>query len=128
MSENIPIKERPKAMKIIDIILICFFIFNFIFICYLFDIEQIVVLDHSTFGTPAFTYPIWPPKFIVDLNHFVGTMDPALMDRPAWWRATIWIDVLLFGPFYLIGSIGFPGRRRYLHYPGCSRSPGLCSQ
>ena len=49
MSENIPIKQRPKAMKIIDLILIVFFIFNFIFICYLFDIEQIIVLDHSTY-------------------------------------------------------------------------------
>jgi hypothetical protein len=117
MSENIPIKQRPKAMKVIDIILIVFFIFNFIFICYLFDIEQIIVLDHSTYGTPAFIYPTWPPKFIVDLNHFVGTMDPALMARPAWWRATIWIDVILFGPFYAVASYAFIKGKKWIRIP-----------
>ena len=84
MSESIPIRERKKGMKIIDITLLVFFIFNFIFISYKFDIEQSVVLDHSIWGTPAFQYPIWPPKFIVDLNHWVGTnFDPALLERPA---------------------------------------------
>jgi hypothetical protein len=117
MSENIPIKERPKAMKIIDIILIVFFIFNFIFICYLFDIEQIIVLDHSTWGTPFFEYPAWPPSWIVDLNHWVGQFDPALLDRPAWWRATIWIDIVLFGPFYAVGSYAFIRGKKWIRIP-----------
>ncbi|MCG3226792.1 MAG: hypothetical protein H7645_07725, partial [Candidatus Heimdallarchaeota archaeon] len=77
MSDTTPLRERDKARKIIDISLIVFYIFNFIFISYMFDIEQVVILDHSTYGTGAFTYPVWPPKFIVDLNHWVGVnFDP----------------------------------------------------
>ncbi|CAN5323717.1 hypothetical protein BH09BAC6_BH09BAC6_35780 [soil metagenome] len=29
------------------------------------------------------------------------------MARPAWWRATIWIDSLFFGPFYVIAIYAF---------------------
>lgn len=118
MSESIPIRERKKSMKIIDITLLVFFIFNFIFISYMFDIEQLVVLDHSIYGTPAFQYPIWPPRFIVDLNHWVGeNFDPALLARPAWWRATIWIDVILFGPYYAVATYAFIKGKKWIRIP-----------
>jgi len=29
------------------------------------------------------------------------------MARPVWWRATIWIDALFFGPFYLVAIYAF---------------------
>ncbi|WP_371804853.1 emopamil-binding family protein [Candidatus Lokiarchaeum ossiferum] len=118
MSENIPLHNRIKPMKIIDLILIVFFAFNLVFISYLFDIEQLVVLDHSTWGTSAFVYPSWPPKFIVDLNHWVGAnFDPALLERPVWWRATIWIDVILFGPFYAVAIFAFIKGKNWIRIP-----------
>ncbi len=43
MRTAVPIKERDVARKVIDIILLVFFFINIIFICYLFDIEQLVV-------------------------------------------------------------------------------------
>ncbi|HUU77929.1 MAG TPA: emopamil-binding family protein [candidate division Zixibacteria bacterium] len=108
MRTAIPIKERDLPRKVIDIILLVFFFINIIFICYLFDIEQLIVSgeDH-TVNWETFTYPIWPPKFIVNLNHFVGQFDKALLYRDPWWRATIWIDVVLFGPFYIAAIIAF---------------------
>ena len=112
MRTAIPIKERDLPRKVIDIILLVFFFINVIFICYLFDIEQLIVSgdDHifiDTYGKEAFDYPLWPPKFIVNLNHFVGQFDRALYYRDPWWRATIWIDVILFGPFYITAIIAF---------------------
>ncbi|MCW3997925.1 MAG: DUF2781 domain-containing protein [Candidatus Bathyarchaeota archaeon] len=118
MNNGTPLRERDKARKIIDITLIVFYIFNFFFISYMFDIEQVVVLDHSTYGTAAFTYPIWPPKFIVDLNHWVGAnFDPALLERPTWWRATIWIDIVLFGPFYAVAAYAFIRGKNWIRIP-----------
>lgn len=118
MNEAIPIGKRELTRKIMDIFLVVFFIFNLIFITYLFDIEQIIVLDHSTYGTSAFDYPVWPPKFIVDLNHWVGeNFDPALLARPAWWRATIWIDVLFFGPFYAVAAYAFITGKNWIRMP-----------
>ncbi len=118
MNKGTALRDRDKTRKVIDIILIVFFIFNFIFITYMFDIEQVVVLDHSTYGTPAFTYPIWPPKFIVDLNHWVGAnFDPALLARPTWWRATIWIDIILFGPFYAAAAYAFIRGKNWIRIP-----------
>jgi hypothetical protein len=88
---SIPLKERP-----FDIVLLIFFIINLFLITYLFDVEQLVILD-----TRNFQYPLWPPRWLIDLSHWYGrTFDPLLMARPPWWRATIWIDALFFGPFY----------------------------
>ena len=89
-------KTVPLAKRKLDVLIAGFFAFNFVFISYMFDLEQVLILDTSNFE-----YPVWPPAWIIDLSHWYGrNFDPALMARPPWWRATIWIDVLLFGPFY----------------------------
>ena len=41
----------------------------------------------------------------------------ALMARPPFWRMTIWIDVLYFGPFYLAGSYAFLRGRDWIRVP-----------
>jgi hypothetical protein len=116
MRTAIPIKERDLPRRVIDIILLVFFFINIIFICYLFDIEQLIIsgADHEFIrdnGFQAFVdagmAPIWPPKFIIQLNHFVGQFDKALFYRDPWWQATIWIDVVIFGPFYIVAIIAF---------------------
>jgi hypothetical protein len=91
MREVIPLRERK-----VDWILLFFYTLNLTFITYVVDIEQLMIADPH-----AFEYPVWPPAPLVDLVHWWGdTYDPLQNARPPWWRATIWIDVLLFGPFY----------------------------
>lgn len=102
------LKERP-----IDIAILGFFYFNIIFITYLVDMEQLVIGD-----TSDFEYPLWPPGFIVDLVHWWGiNFDPALMARPPWWRATIWIDCLFFGPFYLLAIYAYTKGKEWIRIP-----------
>ena len=96
--KSIPLKERK-----LDYLYIIFFVINFFFITYMVDLEQLVITDPNNFK-----YPLWPPAWMVDLVHWYGrTFDPVLMARPAWWRATIWIDSLFFGPFYAIAIYAF---------------------
>ena len=66
-------------------------------------LEQLVITD------PAhFIYPIWPPPIAVDAIHCWGrTFDPVLLARPAWWKVTIWIDALFFGPFYIVAIYAY---------------------
>jgi hypothetical protein len=91
MRETIPLSERK-----IDVVFIAFWILNLTLITYIVDLEQIVIDDPADFE-----YPIWPPGPLVDMVHWWGTtFDPVQYARPPWWRATIWIDALLFGPFY----------------------------
>jgi EXPERA (EXPanded EBP superfamily) len=48
----------------------------------------------------------WCP--LVDLIHWYGrTFDPLIIARPAWWKATIGIDALFFGPFYLFAIYAY---------------------
>ncbi|NJM26686.1 MAG: DUF2781 domain-containing protein [Bacteroidia bacterium] len=95
---SIPLKQRP-----LDIAFIFFFVVNFFLVTYMIDIEQLVINDPGNFD-----YPLWPPRWMVDLVHWYGrTFDPVLMARPAWWRATIWIDSLFFGPFYAAATYAF---------------------
>lgn len=94
----IPLRKRP-----LDIVFIIFFAINFVFVTYMIDLEQLVIADPYNFE-----YPIWPPGWMIDIIHWYGsTFDPVQMARPVWWRATIWIDSLFFGPFYLFAIYAF---------------------
>ena len=103
----IPLKKRP-----LDIVIIVFFIINLIFITYMIDVEQLVISNPDNFK-----YPLWPPAWMVDLVHWYGrTFDPVLMARPAWWRATIWIDSIFFGPFYAVAIYAFWKGKNWIRF------------
>jgi hypothetical protein len=93
----------PLARRPVDVVFTAFFAVNLGFVTYLFDLEQLVVPDPARVG-----YPPWPPAPVVDLVNWWGrTFDPLLQARPAFYRMTLWIDVLFFGPFYLAALYAF---------------------
>jgi hypothetical protein len=108
VGQRAPLRRRPA-----DLLFIVFFVINAGFITYIVDFEQLVIRD------PAhFTYPAWPPAPLVDLVHWYGShYDPLLMARPAFWRMTIWIDVIFFGPFYLFAIYAFIRGRSWIRIP-----------
>ena len=104
--------------KPIDIIILGYLIFNLLFVSYIISIEQIVIPGPVNLNPPNFHYPAWPPAFFVDIVHWwEGHFDPLLLARPAWYQATIWIDVLLFGPFYAIAIYAFLKRKNWIRLP-----------
>jgi hypothetical protein len=97
----------------VDRLLIGFFALNLGFITYIVDLEQLVIADPS-----HFSYPLWPPARLIDLVHWWGrTFDPVLLARPTWWKATIWIDALFFGPFYAVALWAFIKRKNFIRIP-----------
>jgi hypothetical protein len=104
----VPLRERK-----VDIIFLAFLVVNLVLVTYIIDLEQIVIAD------PAhFTYPVWPPSPLVDLIHWYGNhYDPLLMSRPPFWRMTIWIDVIAFGPFYAAAIYAFIRGRDWIRVP-----------
>jgi len=105
---TIPLRERP-----LDWLILAFFIINLGFISYIVDLEQIVITSRAHFD-----YPVWPPKPLVDLVHWWGdTFDPLQNARPAFWRATIWIDALLFGPFYAFAIYAIIKGKEWIRAP-----------
>jgi hypothetical protein len=108
MRKVIPLKKRP-----IDLVLLVFFYINIIVITYIIDLEQLVIADPKNFE-----YPIWPPAFMVDVIHWWGNnFDPLLMARPVWWKATIWIDSIYFGPFYVAAIYAFTMGKEWIRVP-----------
>jgi hypothetical protein len=108
MRVPLPLSERK-----IDIPILVFFWFNLLFITYLFDLEQLLVANPADFE-----YPFWPPAFVIDLAHWWGAnFDPALMARPPWWKATIWIDFLFFGPFYFFAVYAYTRGKEWIRIP-----------
>lgn len=98
MNAILPISKRRGDWPIL-----VFFLINLFFITYIVDLEQLVIPDAN-----HFTYPVWPPAPMVDMVHNYGhTYDPVLIARPAWWKATIAIDVFFFGPFYVLALYSF---------------------
>lgn len=106
--QTIPLRQRR-----VDWILLAFFAVNLFFITYFVDIEQL------TIANPVhFSYPAWPPHAIVTLVHSYGSKyDPLLMARPAFWRMTIWIDVLWNGPFYVAALYAISRGREWIRVP-----------
>jgi hypothetical protein len=104
---------KPLSKRPLDLALVAFFIVNLGFITYIVDVEQLIIDD------PAhFTYPFWPPARLVDLIHWWGkTYDPLLLARPTWWKATIWIDSICFGPFYAFAIYAFIKNRNWIRMP-----------
>lgn len=108
MRTRIPLSKRP-----VDYVFLFFFLLNLLFITYIVDFESLVIADPS-----SFTYPAWPPPFLVDIIHHYGyTFDPLLIARPMWWQMTIWIDVLFFGPFYVFAIYAFVRGREWIRVP-----------
>jgi hypothetical protein len=104
----IPLRQRPG-----DLAILAFFLVNILFITYIVDIEQLIIADPY-----HFTYPVWPPAPLVDAIHWWGnTFDPVLMARPVWWKMTIWIDNLLFGPFYVVAIYAFIKGKAWIRIP-----------
>lgn len=106
--------SMPLRRRWIDVVFVAFFVVNLGFITYFFDIEQLTVSNavHMT------SYPAWPPHQIVDLVHWYGNRyDPLLMARPAFFRMTIWIDVIAFGPFYVAAIYAFVRGRAWIRVP-----------
>jgi hypothetical protein len=108
MRRTIPLSERK-----IDYVFLAFWVVNLTFITYVVDLEQLVIAD-----VKRFEYPLWPPPALVDLVHWWGdSFDPLQNARPAWWRATIWLDVLLFGPFYAAAMWAIVKGREWIRVP-----------
>ena len=106
-SSALPLSQRP-----VDIAILVFFFINLFFITYIVDLEQLVIANPDNFN-----YPVWPPANFIHLIHWYGrNFDPVLMARPAWWRATIWIDSLFFGPFYVFAIYAFIKGRSWIRF------------
>ncbi len=104
---SLPLNKRP-----IDIALIVFFCINLFFITYIVDLEHLIIADANNFK-----YPAWPPAALVDLVHWYGhNFDPVLIARPAWWRATIWIDAIFFGPFYVFAIYAYAKGKNWIRF------------
>jgi EXPERA (EXPanded EBP superfamily) len=107
-NKTIPFKDRP-----LDIAIVAFFLINLLFITYVIDLEQLVV-PYAT----HFTYPIWPPRPVVDLIQSYGHQyDHDLLARPVWWKMTIWLDDLVFGPFYVVAIYAYIKGKNWIRMP-----------
>ena len=101
-------RERP-----FDMVIVGFFCVNLFFVTYFVDIEQLTIADPY-----HFSYPLWPPHFFVNLVHSYGSRyDPLLMARPPFWKMLIWIDAVVFGPFYAVAIYALVRGREWIRVP-----------
>ena len=108
MRRSVPLARRP-----LDWALLAFFAVNLLFTTYVVSLEQVIIADPSRFDPP-----VWPPAPLLALVHWwERTYDPLLWARPAWYRATIWLDVLAFGPFYAVALYAFARGRDWIRIP-----------
>ncbi len=103
----------PLSRRRLDVALVVFFAVNLVFTTYVVSLEQVVIADPL-----HFVQPVWPPAPLLALVHWwEWSFDPLLVARPAWYRATIWLDVLAFGPFYAAAIYAFVRGREWIRIP-----------
>jgi hypothetical protein len=103
----------PLSRRRIDIVLLVFFVINLVVITYMVDLEQLVIPDPANFQ-----YPIWPPAFMIDIVHNHGrNVDALILARPVWWKMTILIDSLFFGPFYVVAIYAYLKGKEWIRIP-----------
>jgi hypothetical protein len=116
MRPVIPLSRRP-----LDVALVVFFGVNLLFTTYVVSLEHVVIADPLRFVQPA-----WPPAPLLALVHWwERSFDPLLLARPAWYRATIWLDVLAYGPFYAAAIYAFVRGREWIRIPAVIWSASL---
>lgn len=104
--------EWPAKYRFLDHVIVGFYAVAFLMI-YLIEIEQLIIPDPGNFQ-----YPLWPPARLVDLAHWWGAnYHGGLYFRPAWYKATIWVDIFFSGPVYLAGIYAFSRKKRWIKYP-----------
>lgn len=114
--EPIPLSKRPA-----DALLLAFFVVSLFYVALVIDIEQLVIEDPDNF-----TYPPWPPKFLVDHVHWYGnTFDPLQVARPTWWRAVILHEMIFFVPYYPFAIYAFIRGRDWIRVPTLLYSASL---
>ncbi|MBT8399789.1 MAG: DUF2781 domain-containing protein [Rhodothermia bacterium] len=112
-STDSDLERMYRRTKILDALIVSFFVFNLVFVTGMISPIQILYDDLT-----AIAYRPWPPSFVVEWVQWWGaSFDPTLMTRPVWRLTTAWIDVLLFGPFYLAAVYAFVGRRNWIRAP-----------
>ncbi|KAA6398539.1 MAG: putative heat shock protein DnaJ family protein [Streblomastix strix] len=101
---------KTTLQKIIDAVFVGFFAINLLII-YSINIEQLIIKDPNNF-----TQPIWPPAPLIKVIHYYGYIyDYLLIARPLWYRISIWINVLLFGPFYAFSIFTYIRRSKFIN-------------
>ncbi len=107
----VPLRRRP-----VDLVFTAFFVVNLLVVTYMIDLEQLVLPPQTGGGSSGRV--AWPPDGVIRLVHWWGRhYDPLLMARPPFWRMTIWLDVLFFGPFYLFAIYAFIRGRDWIRVP-----------
>jgi hypothetical protein len=66
------------------------------------DIEQLVIAEPEQFN-----YPIWPPKWMVDLVHWYGRTFDGVDGKTGLVAGDDLDDSLFFGPFYAVAIYAF---------------------
>lgn len=107
------VETLPLARRRIDLLIVGFFLINLLFVSYVIDTEQLVIANPY-----HFVYPLWPPRPAIDAVHWWGShFDPLLMARPVFFKVTIWLDNLLYGPFYAVAIYAFVKGKEWIRLP-----------
>jgi len=103
----IPLKRRP-----FDMVLLGFFGINLLLVTYVISLEQ--MSSRRLLPMP----PRPGPRSFCCHHPLVGEDVRSLaVGAAAWYRATIWLDVLVFGPYYATALYAFGRGRDWIRIP-----------
>jgi hypothetical protein len=101
-----PISKRKS-----DWYYVYFFVINLVVAVSIYDTTMIFVPKSCSVGVPNDCDPTttwWPPTVLARAFHqHMYDNDPLGYARPTWFMVTIWMGLLLWGPFYIVAIFAF---------------------
>lgn len=105
-------RERPGDAALFVVCLV------FIVTTFVPDITSVLGIDLENFGATRAHPPLWPPLFVLEqLVKYGQDCDRLMIHNPPWFRAVMFGDVCVLGPYYIGAAYALAAKRRWIRIP-----------
>jgi hypothetical protein len=82
------------------------------------DVTCVLGIDLVDFEATRKDPPLWPPLFVLEaLVRYGRACDLLFLHNPPWYRAAMFGDIFVLGPYYLLAAYALVLRRRWIRIP-----------
>jgi hypothetical protein len=105
-------RQRPGDAALFVVCLL------FVATTFLPDITNVLGIDLVNFDATRAHPPPWPPLFVLEyLVKYGHDCDLLVLHNPPWFRAVMFGDVFVLGPYYIAAAYALVNQRNWLRIP-----------
>jgi hypothetical protein len=105
-------RERPGDAALFVVCIV------FILTTFVPDVTAVIGIDLVNFEATRAHPPLWPPLFVLEaLVQYGRECDLLFLHNPPWYRAVMFGDIFVLGPYYVAAAYALVARKRWIRLP-----------